>query len=202
MRFLLDALFPPRDDELTVRAISHDSFLELLEPKIAYVTRPATMTLMPFAHERVRPVLHEAKYHGSSKALTLLGAALAQYLEGAELDPERTRIVPVPLGSGRLRERGYNQTEEVVARAAKRCGIKIERDLLTRERETLSQVALARHEREINMFGAFAAPRPADPALTYIVFDDTVTTGATLQAAIDALESAGAKHILPLALAH
>ena len=52
------------------------------------------------------------------------------------------------------------------------------------------------------MRGAFGVAHPADPAYTYIVIDDVLTTGATLQAAIDALQNAGADHIIPLALAH
>jgi predicted amidophosphoribosyltransferase len=52
------------------------------------------------------------------------------------------------------------------------------------------------------MRGAFGATHSADPALTYILIDDVITTGATLQAAVDALTSAGASHIIPLALAH
>jgi predicted amidophosphoribosyltransferase len=52
------------------------------------------------------------------------------------------------------------------------------------------------------MRGAFGAAHPLDPALTYIVVDDVITTGATLQAAIDALTTAGATNVIPIALAH
>jgi predicted amidophosphoribosyltransferase len=52
------------------------------------------------------------------------------------------------------------------------------------------------------MRGAFGAAHPADPTSTYLIIDDVLTTGATLQAAIDALKSAGATNIIPLALAH
>ncbi|MGD0328466.1 MAG: phosphoribosyltransferase family protein [Minisyncoccia bacterium] len=74
--------------------------------------------------------------------------------------------------------------------------------MLIRLRETDSQVALPHRKREENMRGAFKATRRADPARTYIILDDILTTGATLQAAIDVLKKSGAEHIVPLALAH
>jgi ComF family protein len=110
--------------------------------------------------------------------------------------------VPVPLGKERRRERGFNQVEEIARRVAKELGITIDTALLERVRETASQVSLPRRAREENMRGAFSAAHPANPSYTYIVLDDVITTGATLQAAIDALRAAGAQHIIPLALAH
>ena len=78
----------------------------------------------------------------------------------------------------------------------------METDLLVRTRETVSQISLAREKREENTRGAFKATRRADPTYAYIVVDDVITTGATLQSAIDALREADAEHIIPLALAH
>ena len=153
----------------------------------------------------MRAALHEAKYHGNEKAFLLLAAALADYMrgEGASDFSARTCIIPVPLGKERRRERGYNQAEEVARRALEELGgIVVDTTLLTRARETASQVSLPRRDRLENMRGAFRAAHPADPAYTYIVLDDVLTTGATLQAAIDALRKAGAEHIVPLALAH
>jgi ComF family protein len=206
MRFF-DFLFPPRVDEAVIRDISTDDILALVQPRLVPATRPSTVALLPFHDERVRATLHEAKYHGSERAFKLLGSVLAEYLRGHDdLENTKSRIVPVPLGKERQKERGFNQVEEVSRRALRILGqdggIELDSSALVRTRETLSQVSLPRHTREENMRGAFGAAHPLDPAYTYIVVDDVLTTGATLQAAIDALEKAGAKHILPIALAH
>ena len=212
---IFDFLFPPRADEIIVRDISVDAFLALVAPRLADDTRPATVVLLSFSNASVRATIHEAKYHGNTHAFRLLGSALAEYLRDCD-DVGRTTsyIVPVPLGKERLKERGFNQVEEI-ARSALRsfseeglCSFSIDSDLLARTRETISQISLLRAKREKNMRGAFIVSpkleerRRIDPACTYILLDDVLTTGATLQAAIDALTHAGAEYIIPLALAH
>jgi ComF family protein len=204
MRSLFDFLFPPRVDELALRSISTDDFLSLLAPRLV-PGRREVVGLLPFSATSVRAAIHEAKYHGSGRAFALLAAALAEFL--ADLDEGFSNsfiVVPVPLGKTRRRERGFNQVEEVTRQALHSLGDRFVLDtgLLERVRETESQVSLERHRREENMRGAFCAAHPADPSRTYIVIDDVITTGATLQAAIDALKEAGAVHIIPLALAH
>jgi len=202
----LDFLFPPRTDEAVLRGISDDEFLTLLAPRLAEETLPETVALFPFHAASVRAAIHEAKYHGSERAFELLAAALVEYLRDTDEGFRKPFIVPVPLGKERRKERGFNQVHEVILRALRSLGeegsARIDADILTRVRETVSQISLPRSARIENMRGAFRATRPADPAYTYIVIDDVVTTGATLQAAIDALREAGAAHIVPLALAH
>ena len=201
MRFF-DFLFPPRVDEVALRDFSDEKFFALLQPRLVPETRPGTVALLPFSDLDIRAAIHEAKYHGSGRAFTLLGAALADYLRDCDDIGKKARIIPVPLGTKREKERGFNQVREVARRASKETGIEIEDSLLTRTRETPSQVSLHRDKREENMRGAFVAAHPADPTYTYIVVDDVITTGATLQAAIDALKAAGATHVIPIALAH
>ncbi len=199
-----DFLFPPRVDEAVVRNVSTDEFLTLMNPRLVPETRPGTVALFSFSDPRVRATIHETKYHGNERAFEFLSLALADYLRDCDERHRMSFIVPIPLGKERRKERGYNQVEEIANRAAKQLGGASEVDsaFLIRTRETTSQVSLPRREREENMRGAFKATRRADPSHTYIVIDDVLTTGATLQAAISALQEAGASHIIPLALAH
>ncbi len=201
LRFL-DFLFPPRSDELALRGVSDDDFLALLSPRLVGETNPETVALLPFRDARVRAAIHEAKYRGSERAFALLAAALAEYLREADETSRKPVIVPVPLSAARRKERGFNQVEEVAKRAAKELSIPLKTTLLIRTRDTASQVSLPRRERIENMRGAFRATRRADPAYTYIVLDDVITTGATLQAAIITFQEAGATHVISLALAH
>jgi predicted amidophosphoribosyltransferase len=201
MWHFLDFLFPPREDEALLRAAATDTFLAAVSPRIVERTHPHTIALLPFSVPIVRAAIHEAKYHGSKQAFDVLSDVLVEYLcEERGLMPPV--LVPMPLSAKRRRVRMFNQVEEVVARAARKLAYKIDTEALYRVKDTASQIALPRIKREENMRGAFGAAHPLDPAILYIVVDDVITTGATLQAAIDALTRAGAIHILPLALAH
>lgn len=209
-----DFLFPPRADEIAVRDISDDDFLALMKPRLVPETRPGTVALFPFSNVHVRAAIHEAKYHGSERAFKLLGLAVADYLRDAD-DVGRTTsntfLVPVPLGRERMKERGFNQVEEITSRALRSLddNFTLNTEMLMRVKETPSQVSLERRKREENMRDAFATTprlrgtsRTEISQRTYIIIDDVITTGATLQAAIDALKKSGAEHIVPLALAH
>lgn len=202
VRHWFDFLFPPRADELVLRHVSPDEFLALMAPRIVPETRPETVALLPFTLAPVRSAIHEAKYHGSGRAFGFLGAALAEYLLDGDDGFRKPIMIPVPLGINRRKERGYNQVGEIIRRASRACGIPFDETLLIRTRETTSQISLPRRAREENMRGAFGAAHAADPSRTYIIVDDVVTTGATLQAAVDALIEAGAVDIVPIALAH
>lgn len=201
---LLDVLFPPRSDEAVVRTLTTNAVLALLAPTLLQDTKPATIGLLPFSDTRVRALIHEAKYHGSERALTLLGCVLDEYLRDADERRAETILVPIPLGSARRRERGHNQAESLCALAAKQQSISLVPALLRRTRETVSQTSLPRAERLANMHGAFevSVDQAVSPTVLYILIDDVVTTGATLQAAIDALTAGGARHIIPIACAH
>ena len=208
----IDSVFPPRDHECAVRMLDESAVLAHLDPVVVERTAPAAIALMRFRTPAVRAVIHEAKYRANPKAQNVLAAALAQHLadwraeDGALYDAgAQLVLVPVPISRERRAERGYIQCEEIARRALARtdmkdAGFKLDTSLLTRPKDTERQTRLGRLLRRRNMAEAFAASRPADPGALYIVVDDVVTTGATLQAAAHALLKAGAGTVIPLAL--
>jgi len=200
---ILALIFPPRADELTLRPLSTDDFLERLAPEQFSVGMVSITTLLPFQDPVVRAAVHEAKYHGLAKAQDFLSAALSEYLRDTDdYRAKHTVLIPVPLGKNRRRSRGFNQVEEVLKKPAKELGLTLETGLLKRVRETTSQVTLPREARRENMRGAFQVTKKANPTYLYIVVDDVATTGATLEAAVDALRVGGILHVEALALTH
>ncbi len=209
---LLELLFPPRADERIIRACSEDEFLSLLDPELIPIGGGmSAASLLPFTNDRVRAAVHEAKYRGSERGFTLLATALAEYMREMTNDGfgfKKYVLVPIPLGAARRKERGFNQVEEVLRRAVAilksdaSAAPEIDATLLSRTRDTVSQVSLPRTQRLRNMHGAFVANHPTDATCTYIICDDVLTTGATLSAACSALAAAGALDMLLVGFAH
>lgn len=110
-------------------------------------------------------------------------------------------LIPMPLSSQRLRERGYNQAQ-VLAMALD--APKVAQSLLLRVIDTPAQRTLPRHERLRSVDHAYAVdPLKASQlqGRRVVLLDDVMTTGASLQAGAKALRAAGAAHITGLVLA-
>lgn len=132
-------------------------------------------------------------------ALPMLEQALVH-----DLLASNTILVPIPVTSGRLAERGYNQAWELTKVLQRRTGRVALADALVRVVEAPDQHQLPQKQRLHNLRGAFAAHPAHMPQLTgarVVLVDDVRTTGATLNSAARALQQAGVTHIDALVLA-
>ena len=133
-----------------------------------------------------------------------LGRALAECL-GAELPLDGAGydlIIPVPLHSGRLRWRGFNQAAMLGRAVARRIERPIDASNLMRIRATPPQTARTRRGRRENIRNAFAVRRPARVAnRSILLVDDVMTTGATADECARVLLQAGARRVDVLTLA-
>ena len=110
-------------------------------------------------------------------------------------------IIPVPLGRKRLQERGYNQAALLARPIALALALPYRPNALQRTRETRTQVGLNRMERWENVSGAFHADPKLARGKVILLVDDVTTSGATLNAAAQALALAGAEKVFALTLA-
>lgn len=111
-------------------------------------------------------------------------------------------IVAIPRQRDRRRRFGLDHARLLRRHALAHAGLP-RRDVveLVRVRSGPAQVELDAAARRRNMIGAFAVARPASArGRRVLVLDDVTTTGATLQAARDALVAAGAAEVGALAL--
>jgi competence protein ComFC len=111
-------------------------------------------------------------------------------------------VVPVPLHTDRKRERGYNQAELIARPLAKRLGIELDTHILRRTQPRPPQLLLSRSERWKSVQGAYAAAAGATvDNRDFLLVDDVMTTGATLDACARALRKAGASRVFGLTVA-
>lgn len=111
-------------------------------------------------------------------------------------------LIPVPLHTSRLEERGFNQSEVLAHAISKLSGVPV-RPMLARTVNTPQQAKLSRDDRVANVEGAFAMMSGWVPVLTerYLLIDDVRTTGATLRSCATTLVLAGSGPVSALTFA-
>ena len=143
---------------------------------------------------RMREIVHALKYDRRRTIAPRLGelmrASGSDVLRGADA------VVPVPLHPLREYRRGFNQAREL----AIRLGPPI-LPLLRRVRYTRSQIDLPKHERQLNVHGAFALNDTPEGLSVVVLVDDVSTTGATLDACARVLQTAGVGEVRALTAA-
>lgn len=151
----------------------------------------------------LREIIHRFKYGGQ----TFLARPLAKILAASGKELTRLHhidlIVPVPLHSKRLRQRGFNQASLLARRLGSALNIPVDYSSLRRTRWTEPQTGLSRRQRAVNVKGAFALTRPEKiEAKTVLLLDDVLTTGETVNQCVGVLKKdGGAREVVVLTVA-
>lgn len=148
------------------------------------------------AETTAQSIVHALKYGGWSAIADEMASRMTRIDWPADVRRERTALVPVPLATARLRERGFNQSELLARALARHWSIPVWGNVLTRVRHTPSQTQLTPIDRLRNVSGAFRTEAPAIVMLRgahIVLVDDVVTTASTLNACAAALYDGGAR---------
>jgi ComF family protein len=148
---------------------------------------------------KVRNALHRLKYRRDVSLGEALSRPLSDYLQ--QLEWPIDLVLPVPLGTQRLAERGYNQAELLARPLALASGVRFRTNALWRSRETRSQVGLSANLRRENVAQAFRARPECVEGRKVLIVDDVTTSGATLDSCATALLDAGAQAVYGLTMA-
>jgi ComF family protein len=122
-----------------------------------------------------------------------------KYLDILSHQGKYDAIIPMPLSSQRLRERGFNQAHELLRIIAKQTDAHIDIRLCRRIKATppLSSLKLAQRKQAIK--GAFRCQK--SPYQNVLLVDDVMTTGSSLNELTKTLMKAGVKNCDVLTLA-
>lgn len=113
-------------------------------------------------------------------------------------------LVPIPLHTRKLRERGFNQTGDLACALSHELSWPLA-PLLQRVKYTAPQKSLEEHEKSQNLQQAFqvdlAVAAQVNRSTRVIILDDIATTGTTLREAAMVLRTAGFTSVCALVVA-
>ena len=163
-------------------------------------TFPEGTAVFPYDGD-IRDSIHRFKYHGRAEYAAFYADCMIR-IAGKEIRAFRPDVlIPVPIHASRLRERGYNQAEELAKHLSRHLAIPMDAHAMRRMRKTHPQNALSPEERKRNVRGAFALRSGGRLPRRVLLVDDIYTTGATADACRKALLEGGAKNVYLLTLA-
>ena len=137
-----------------------------------------------------KQLIQRLKYSGAQSVSKIAVDLMASILTARQ----EAVLVPVPTASSRARQRGYDQAKLLAKQLANRTSTTYS-DCLARSGNA-RQVGASRRLRMSQLKSAFRVKqRYTVKDRHFILIDDVLTTGATLEAAAKCLKSAGAKRI-------
>jgi len=153
----------------------------------------------------VQEMIHNLKYRGHEGIGAVLGEWQAENLKKLPITNSFDEIIPVPLHKKRLKERGYNQVSSFGLALSKKLKINYNPNILSRSVYSKTQVKknlLNRTEVLEHVFDVQFSEKEYNKH--FLLIDDVLTTGSTLEACGRALlKIPGAKiSIVCMAMSH
>lgn len=160
---------------------------------------------VPYQNALVQKMIKIFKYEPYAKELAKpLSSLILAHFELIEKNfgTLEYSLIPVPLHKKRLKQRGFNQAEEIGKILSESLGIPLLKNILIRVKETLPQAELKAREREENIKGAFAIiHKNSIERKKILLVDDVYTTGATLEECAKILKFSGVKEVWGITVA-
>lgn len=203
---ILHWIFPPhcvrcRTLSNWLCASCREDFFLSLDKRISSVDLPLLDKVFITCHDRshtLSRLLYAWKYKRYFEVGQILQNIFTEAVISIYGTSEALLWVPIPIHTKRLRERGFNQTHDLVWPLANKFNFLV-LDLIHRAKNTRTQVGLTKKERQENVKDAFVINHQLmkDTLLQnrIILVDDILTSGTTLQECAQVLQKAGFKHI-------
>lgn len=196
---VLDLIFPPRcsgcgrvDTRWCARCAQNLAAVPLAMDAVRLLGLDALVATGEHSGQLQRAV-QALKYEGVLQVAEPLAQRMIRVIDAQNWRFDR--VLAVPLHRRRLAQRGYNQAKALAHIIAQHYQLPLADDLLTRQRDTRTQVGLNRPQRIANMEGAFLVTPTKLQGQRILLVDDVRTTGATISACAQALRSAGASRV-------
>tara|TARA_R110000823_G_scaffold92490_8_gene202983 strand:+ start:839 stop:1519 length:681 start_codon:yes stop_codon:yes gene_type:complete len=162
-------------------------------------------TAMLYFHAKgvAQELIHNLKYRKQEEIGTILGNIYAYDLINSNKIPKVDYIIPTPIHKKRLQERGYNQVTTFCEALSKELQIPIENEVLFRIKHTKTQTKKSKIKRAEMLSNNFEIkPKDHHIGKHYLLIDDVITSGATIEACAKVLLEIPDSKISLLAIAY
>ncbi len=150
----------------------------------------------------LREAIHALKYRNLIVMADPLAELMAQAFPSTGFVGLVDIIVPIPIHSTRMVDRGFNQSQELAVRLGKRIALPVVSDVLRKGKKTKHQVELPFDLRATNIDGSFGVSNAERiRGKRVLLIDDVFTTGSTLDEAARVLLASGASAVRAYTLA-
>jgi len=192
LKELLNILYPSKC--LICRKKNSEVFCLNCQTKIEFISDAVAITKYISV---IKYAIRMLKFHGKIKLAAPLGKISSDYLLKKNFDC----VVVVPLHANRIKKRGCNQCDLIAKEICKIIDVELISNVLARVKDTKPQFTLKKHERLLNVLGAFDVIN-SDKIIgkTILLLDDIYTTGATINECQRVLLEHGAKKCIPFCL--
>ena len=143
----------------------------------------------------LRHSVYRMKAENRRDYLDFYADAMTQALETYLVRWQPERIIGVPMHWQKKWKRGYNQSELLAKKIAKRTGIQMEDAWVYCCKKTKAQKLLGRKERERNLKGCFALKQEKKRFRSVLIVDDIYTTGSTIDELAGLLKTVGVEQV-------
>jgi len=159
----------------------------------------------PYQNSLVQNLIRKFKYNPFIKELSKpLASLIINHFQLLDNPPAFSEflLLSIPLEKRKLKQRGFNQAEELAKELSSFLKIPLISDCLIKIKETFPQVELSGKEREENIKDAFLCQnREKIQGKRILLVDDVYTTGSTMEEVARVLKTAGAKEVWGVAVA-
>jgi len=136
----------------------------------------------------IQELIHQLKYNNQQIIGNFMAEVSRNYLNSDLLQKQIDYIIPVPLHSKKLKQRGYNQMTGFGKNLENYYSFQYSDKILIRQENTESQTKKSAAERRSNVRNAFKVLKPEKySGRHFLLIDDVITTGATIEACADTL---------------
>ncbi len=138
---------------------------------------------------RIKEMMHRLKYKGYRSIAIEIGKMAGRAHLKSNLFHTPDIIIPVPQHKSKHRTRGYNQSAIFGKAVSETINVPMREDLLIKSSTTPSQTKKSRIERVKNVLGTIEVTSPDELVDQHVlIVDDVITTGATIESCVKAME--------------